>query len=110
MLEPRQGAELPEGEVTLRGWAVGAAGAAIAAVEVSVDDGATWAEAELSDERTRWSWTPWRFACTLASGAHTLVVRAHDVTGVPQPSHLHAVWNAKGYMNNSWHRVGITVR
>ncbi len=109
MLEPAADAVLAAGTVTLRGWAVGAAGAPITSVEYSVDDGASWNSATLLAERTRWSWTQWTAEVQLAPGAHSLLVRAHDTTGVPQPSRLADVWNAKGYMNNSWHLVGLTV-
>lgn len=95
------------GAVTVRGWAVGAAGAPVTAVEVSVDDGANWLPAELSAERARWSWTLWQATVMLPVGEHRVVVRAHDDTGVPQPSSLQEAWNVKGYMNNAWHRVDV---
>jgi sulfite oxidase len=110
MLEPAAGAMLPSGAVTLRGWAVGAAGAAITAVEYSLDDGNSWALATLSPQRSRWTWTQWQASVVLQAGAHRLVVRAHDDTAVPQPMRLEDVWNAKGYMNNAWHRVRVDVR
>lgn len=110
VLEPADDTVLAPGTHTLRGWAVGAAGAAITSVDVSLDDGGTWQRAEVSGERGKWTWTPWQYTCTLAAGTHTIVVRAHDETGVPQPSQLRDVWNAKGYMNNAWHRVRVIVR
>ncbi len=109
MLEPAQGAALQAGSVTLRGWAVGAAGSPITAVEYSLDDGESWAPATLAAERSRWTWTQWQASVTLSAGAHVLVVRAHDPTTVPQPSRLEDVWNAKGYMNNAWQRVRVDV-
>ncbi len=108
LLDPVADAVVTAGLVTLRGWAVGAAGATITSVEYSADDGATWTAATLLPERTRWSWTQWTAQVLLSAGTHSLVVRAHDTTGVEQPSRLAEVWNAKGYMNNSWHRVGVT--
>jgi len=109
MLEPADGATLLSGACTLRGWAVGAAGAPITAVEYSLDDGESWAPATLSAQRSRWTWTQWQASVTLPAGAQVLLVRAHDATTVPQPSRLEDVWNAKGYMNNAWHRVRIDV-
>jgi len=45
----------------------------------------------------------------LACGRHTLVVRAADTAGVPQPPNTSATWNVKGYNNNAWHRATIDV-
>ncbi|MES3035585.1 MAG: sulfite oxidase [Gemmatimonadota bacterium] len=108
--DPAPGDRVAAGAVTVRGWAVGAAGAQVTAVEVSLDDGATWQPATLSDERARWSWTLWQATVTLPAGVHQVVVRAHDTTGTPQPSALREAWNVKGYMNNSWHRVDVIAR
>lgn len=109
MLQPTHGAVVAGGALTICGWAVGASGAEVTAVEYSLDDGTTWASAQISPDRTRWSWTRWSASITVASGPQQIVVRAHDSSGVPQPAHLRDAWNAKGYMNNSWHRVQITV-
>ena len=107
IVDPAPGEKVSVGEVTVRGWAIGAAGAPVTAVELSVDGGATWQAALLSAERSRWSWTLWHATVSLPTGSHHLVVRAHDLTGVPQPATLHDAWNVKGYMNNSLHRVMV---
>ena len=110
VLIPAPDSTLRAGETMLRGWAVGSAGARITSVDYSLDDGVQWNAAELLPERSKWSWTQWRAAVTLSAGVHTLVVRAHDTTHVEQPSDLADVWNAKGYMNNAWHRVRVVVQ
>lgn len=107
ILDPAPGATVGVGTVVIRGWAIGAGGAEVTAVEVSADDGVTWRRATLASERARWSWCLWETAMELAPGAHTLIVRAQDTTGVGQPSALRDVWNVKGYLNNAWHRVEV---
>jgi sulfite oxidase len=109
VLQPASDTTVPAGAVTLHGWAIGTAGAPITNVEWSLDDGRTWTAAELSMERARWSWTLWQATLALDTGVHTVVVRAHDTTGAAQPASLGDAWNAKGYMNNSWHRVRVAV-
>ena len=107
IVEPAPGGHVTAGTVTVRGWAIGAAGAPVTSVELSVDDGDSWLPAILSTERARWSWTLWQATVTLPTGVHRLAVRAHDATGVAQPSALRDAWNVKGYMNNSWHRMVV---
>ncbi|MBX7557060.1 sulfite oxidase, partial [Streptomyces sp. tea 10] len=38
-----------------------------------------------------------------------LMARAWDSTGACQPESPRALWNPKGYVNNSWARVEVTV-
>ena len=46
----------------------------------------------------------------LRPGPATIVVRAWDSAAQAQPERLETVWNCRGYMNNAWHRIGVTVR
>lgn len=55
----------------------------------------------------RWTWRRWRAELELAPGPHEIAVRAWDASGATQPEGLRAVWNARGYMNNAWHRIGV---
>jgi sulfite oxidase len=96
--------------LTMRGWAIGTAGRAITRVEVSADDAASWQPAQLAADRDRWSWTRWSATVTVPPGEHTLVVRADDGGGVPQPVWPRDAWNVKGYLNNAWHRVRVIAR
>lgn len=43
------------------------------------------------------------------TGEHALSVRAADDTAT-MPRSLAETWNVKGYGNNAWHRVPVTVR
>jgi len=109
LLAPLDGAEVVAGEITLRGYAVAGSGRTVGRVDVSADGGATWQKATL-DAHSAWTWTLWRACVTLQPGTAELVVRAWDSAAQTQPEQLETVWNAKGYMNNAWHRVTVTVR
>ena len=107
ILDPQPGATVPAGRAVIRGWAIGAGGAAVTGVECSIDGGASWQSATVTPDQGRWSWRLWEATVEFAPGRHTLAVRAHDDTGEPQPAALRDVWNVKGYLNNAWHRVEI---
>ncbi|HEU0337051.1 MAG TPA: sulfite oxidase [Gaiellaceae bacterium] len=82
--------------------------APIARVEVSTDDGETWADAELfRDLDSRWAWCGWRLIWEAEPGEHVLCCRAYDEAGNAQP--LGASWNVGGYENNAVQRVPVSV-
>ena len=56
----------------------------IAGVEVSTDDGETWAPAELREELGPLAWRFWSFDFDASPEEHLLAVRAVDGDGVPQ--------------------------
>jgi sulfite oxidase len=107
--EPAACSELGAGPRTLRGYAVAAA-RAVARVDVSVDGGRTWRQAELErDPSAPWGWTLWRLAVDLPEGEHELAVRAWDAAGQTQPALPDDTWNFKGYLSAAWHRVRVRV-
>ena len=79
----------------------------ISAVEVSADDGATWARAELEREIGPLAWRRWSAEMTLAPGVYALLARAYDGTGAAQQAERRSPhpFGASGY-----HRVVVTVR
>ena len=108
--EPEQGAMLKSGPVIVKGYAV-ASGRAIARVELSADNGVTWRQAELQPNAgSPWSWVVWCATLTLEAGDHELIVRAWDTAGQTQPESPEQVWNFKGYLCASWHRVQLSAR
>ncbi len=109
VLTPLDGAELRSGTIPVRGYAVAGSGRTVGRVDVSPDGGATWQKAEL-DGHGAWTWTLWKADIMLRPGSTELVVRAWDSAAQTQPERLETVWNAKGYMNNALHRIGVTVR
>ena len=105
--EPARDAKVPAGQTLVRGYAI-ASGRGISRVDVSIDKGGTWIQAEL-DSRTDspWGWTPWCAQLNLAKGYHELIVRAWDSAGQTQPALPDDTWNFKGYLSVAWHRVPI---
>jgi DMSO/TMAO reductase YedYZ molybdopterin-dependent catalytic subunit len=82
--------------------------AAVEAVEVSVDGGATWSAAQLDDATLgRWAWRRWTFEWDAAAGEYELACRARDAAGNVQP--LAPEWNVGGYANNAVQRVPVAV-
>ena len=94
------------GAVTLVGKAW-AGRRAIARVEVSVDGGAHWAEAELGTPSSLHAWTPWQFHWQATAGRYVLCVRATDSAGDTQP--FEQFWNYQGMANNIAQRVEVLV-
>jgi sulfite oxidase len=107
IVQPTAGQVLQAGKVDVRGWAIGSGGRPLTGVEVSANEGRDWTEARIPAEGAGWAWSLWQAELDLPSGRHTLVVRATDSAGIPQPSDVNATWNVKGYNNNAWHRVTI---
>ena len=83
--------------------------AAVEAVELSTDGGATWRAARLDPpELGSWAWRRWSYEWEAAErGAHVLACRARDEAGNEQPNDQ--AWNVGGYANNQVQRVVVTV-
>jgi len=80
---------------------------AVAAVDVSVDFGATWRRTELSPPKNRFAWQRWRAQLTLPqAGYYEVWARATDDRGRAQPP-VPPGWNPKGYLNNMQHRIAV---
>jgi len=94
-------------EVEIRGHAW-AGDRTVRTVQVSGDFGATWIETELSPPPNPGSWQRWRTNLTFPeAGYYEVWARATDSEGVGQPFAID--WNPKGYLNNSLHRIALTV-
>ncbi|HUX12905.1 MAG TPA: sulfite oxidase [Spirochaetia bacterium] len=80
----------------------------IAGVEISVDGGSSWDNAQLVGPRERWAWKQWQYRWTPQSaGQYTLMSRATDTQGIRQP--MQAAWNVLGYGNNGVEEHAIVV-
>ena len=97
---------LDPGAVVLEGRAWSGHGP-VERVEVSTDDGATWAPAELAEPLGPAAWRGWSFHWDAPAGEHVLCSRASDAAGNTQP--LDPPWNLKGYVNNAVERVPVVV-
>lgn len=107
---PRTGADVRFGrDIEVRGHAW-SGDVDVARVDVSLDFGATWTEANLADAPNRYSWR--RFNARLRPpqrGYYEVWARATDANGVAQPA-TPPGWNPHGYLNNQQHRVAVFVR
>ena len=103
-------ARIPAGAVVAQGYAAAGGGRRIERVDISSDGGNTWLVAELCGPAARWSWRLWQARLDLEPGQHEIVVRAVDSAANMQPEAISSVWNFKGYMNNAWHRIQLSVR
>jgi sulfite oxidase len=110
VLSPADGATVAAGPLEVRGYAFAGGERYVARVDVSLDAGASWAQAELLDDLGPWAWRQWRTTLDLAPGDHEILVRAWDSSAATQPEDPAALWNPKGYVNNARPRIRVHVR
>jgi sulfite oxidase len=110
ILVPDDGAEVPAGPLTIRGYAIAGDGHGIARVDVSLDEGRSWRQADLEPVCNQWTWRFWSLTVEARRGPLTVTVRGWDDTGVTQPESAAALWNPRGYGNNAWAHIKLTVR
>lgn len=106
---PADGARLRDR--VLRASGIAWAGEAeVSRVEVSVDGGASWHDAQLAVYGGRGAWRRWDLDLELpveASGTVTVLVRATDDRGRTQPER--GAWNPLGYLWDGWDRFTVTL-
>ena len=72
------------GPTDFYGWAL-AGPSGIKRVEISIDEGASWSDAEILDNRSPYIWTIWKYRFRPAqSGSMVIRVRATDGNGAAQ--------------------------
>jgi DMSO/TMAO reductase YedYZ molybdopterin-dependent catalytic subunit len=95
-------------ELKLRG-ASWAGDNAVKAVDVSINFGASWQKAELSQPKNRYDWQRWTATIKLPSdGYYEVWTRATDSRNEMQP-HVAGNWNPQGYGANPMHRIAVLV-
>jgi sulfite oxidase len=109
VLSPADGERVAAGPVEMHGYAFAGGDRHVARVDVSIDGGAMWSQAELLEDLGRWAWRHWRTTVDLAPGEHEILVRAWDSSAATQPEDEAALWNPKGYVNNARPRVRVRV-
>jgi sulfite oxidase len=107
VLSPADGETVAAGPLEVRGYAFAGGERHVARVDLSLDGGATWSQAELLDDLGRWAWRHWRLTVELEPGVHEILVRAWDSSAATQPEDERALWNPKGYVNNARPRVRV---
>lgn len=104
---PAGGAQSGKRSFDVRGHAW-AGDTTIDAVDISYDFGATWQKATLDRPSNKGAWQQWRTTVDLPeAGYYEIWARATDANGRMQPFAID--WNPKGYLNNSFHRIAVTV-
>ncbi|KAG6505465.1 hypothetical protein ZIOFF_037821 [Zingiber officinale] len=123
------------GKVTIAGYAVAGGGRGIERVDISVDGGRTWFEAQRcqrgnipyqSDDlnNDKWAWVLFKAVvdvpestviiakavCTIAAIVLmniTIIPTDVDTASNVQPENVEVVWNLRGILNTSWHKVQV---
>lgn len=107
------------GKITIKGYAVSGGGRGIERVDVSIDGGKTWEEATryqrtgvpyIADDSSsdRWAWVFFEAEANIPQSAE-VVAKAVDISANVQPESIDSVWNLRGILNTSWHRVHVRV-
>jgi sulfite oxidase len=107
---PQEGEVYQEGEISIQGWALTGKGSPIECVEVSTDGGASWITAYLRQQESPWPWCFWEVKIPMCAGMQCIIARAWDAYGEQQPAEAKHIWNFKGYLNNSWHKVTVRIQ
>ena|SRR5947209_18839 len=107
VLSPANGATVAAGPVEVRGYAFAGGERHVARVDVTLDSGVRWSQAELLEDLGRWAWRQWQQTLQLPPGEHEIMVRAWDSSAATQPEDEAALWNPKGYVNNARPRIRI---
>ncbi|KAK9272987.1 hypothetical protein L1049_003368 [Liquidambar formosana] len=105
------------GKVTISGYAVSGGGRGIERVDVSVDGGKTWMEASryqkagipyIADDISsdKWAWVFFEVTVDIPHSAE-IVAKAVDSAANIQPENVEVIWNLRGVLNTSWHRVQV---
>ena len=107
ILSPADGATVAAGPLEVRGYAFAGGERHVERVDVSLDGGASWSQAELLDDLGTWTWRHWRTTVQLTPGEHEILARAWDSSAATQPEDEAALWNPKGYVNNAQPRIRV---
>lgn len=103
------------GKVTVRGYAVSGGGRGIERVDVSIDGGKSWVEVSrfqktgvpyIADDMSsdKWAWVLFEVAVDVTQSTDILA-KAVDSAANVQPKNVEEIWNLRGILNTSWHRV-----
>jgi hypothetical protein len=105
----------------IRGYAYSGGGREIIRVDISLDHGKTWDQAELIDDcangackgQRSWTWKRWRYATILADEGDlkciSVTVKATDDAYNTQPGDYKGIYNFRGNLANAWHRTRLCV-
>ncbi|WIA22344.1 hypothetical protein OEZ85_004658 [Tetradesmus obliquus] len=138
ILLPEPGSVIDASQVSavwFRGYAWCGGGLPITRVDISADDGATWAIADIVEREgggqgsdtapdpnappqvgsKSWSWVKWQLPLQVppvlrkSGGKWRVCCKAFNINCDSQPGTLASVWNFRGLACNAWHYVDIAV-
>jgi sulfite oxidase len=104
---PQEDQTVPAGPTRIQGYAIATDGNPVQRVELSIDGGKSWVNANIVERADPYAWCFWEATLTLSPGDYQIVARAWDASNQTQPEYVGQIWNFRGYMNNAWHRVNI---
>jgi len=105
---PADGASQAVGKIVVGGFAW-AGEDDIKAVDVSIDNGATWRPARLTGEQARYAWRRFEFEFNATRPESYLILsRATDSKGTMQPAV--SQWNPSGYLWNQYDSIRVEVK
>ncbi|KAA3459452.1 Sulfite oxidase [Gossypium australe] len=107
------------GKVRISGYAVSGGGRGIERVDVSIDGGKTWMEATrfqktgipyIADgiSNDKWAWVLFELTVDIPQSTE-IIAKAVDSAANVQPEKVQDIWNLRGILNTSWHRVHVRV-
>ncbi|KAI0827521.1 Oxidoreductase, molybdopterin-binding domain-containing protein [Hypoxylon sp. FL0890] len=113
------GDSVEDSVVQIEGYAYSGGGREIQRVDISLDGGETWDQAQLIDDTQlergskAWCWKRWKYETGLSEVAKisksdsktTLVVKATDDAYNTQPETHKSIYNLRGNLATAWHRV-----
>lgn len=103
--------------IAIAGYALSGGGQGIERVDLSIDGGKTWFEASrhqksgvhyVPDDVTsdRWAWVLFKAVVDVPDHAE-IIVKSVDSAANVQPEDVSTIWNLRGILNTSWHRVQV---
>ena len=105
---PVAGTSFAPGKIAIGGFAW-AGESDIAKVDISIDNGATWAPTRLVGEQAKYTWRRFEHTFTVSTPQSVLVLsRATDSKGNAQPAV--SQWNPSGYLWNQYDSVRVEVK
>ena len=106
---PLDGEQVKSGDIEVRGVAWNDGDVKIDAVEISIDQGRNWRQADLERPKSPYAWYRWSATIALEKGQRRILARAVDALGRSQPLDGTIGWNPAGYGWNGVQRVEVDV-
>ena len=106
---PEPAARIRPGWLNVSGYVLpsGRPESQIRQIEISTDDGLTWQQGKTIGPSSTFCWQLWKARIRVTRDTQSLSFRALDTSGGFMPQR--GIWNAKGYLQNSWYRLQVKV-